>query len=238
MQRPDVVAFDVNETLSDMAPLAATFTEAGLPADLRTAWFASTLRDGFALAAGGTEAGFADIAADALRTLVHGRPDLRSPVDDVVDAVLGAFQQLAVHPDVADGLRTLARAGVRMVTLTNGAASVGRSLLERAGVDDLFEAFLSVEEVGRWKPAPEAYALVAERCGLPLEHTALVAVHPWDTDGARRTGMTSVWINRTGAPYPSVFLPPHVQGPDLSDVAAQLLGEPDAQSAPEFFAVD
>ena len=31
MQRPEVVAFDVNETLSDMAPLAATFTEAGLP---------------------------------------------------------------------------------------------------------------------------------------------------------------------------------------------------------------
>src|SRR5206468_654184 len=87
----EVVAFDVNETLSDMAPLTVEFTAAGLPADLRTAWFASTLRDGFALAAAGTEALFADIAADALRTLLHGRPDLTRPADEVVESVLGAF---------------------------------------------------------------------------------------------------------------------------------------------------
>jgi 2-haloacid dehalogenase len=221
--RVEVVAFDVNETLSDMAPLAAQFTAAGLPADLRTAWFASTLRDGFALAAAGTEAPFADIAGDALRTLLHGRPDLTAEVEDVVAAVLGAFQQLGVHPDVADGMRTLARGGLRLVTLTNGAASVGRGLLERAGLGDLVEAYLSVEEAGRWKPAPQAYQLAADRTGVPQERIALVAVHPWDTDGAKRAGMTSVWINRTGVEYPSVFTPPDIVGADLPAVAAQLL---------------
>ena len=149
-----MIAFDVNETLSDMAPLAERFTAAGLPADLRTAWFASTLRDGFALAAAGSEAGFADIASDALRTLLHARPDLALSVDEVVSSVLTAFQQLGVHPDVAAGMRTLARGGLRLVTLTNGAASVGQGLLERAGLGDLIEAYLSVEDAGRWKPAP------------------------------------------------------------------------------------
>jgi 2-haloacid dehalogenase len=219
----EVAAFDVNETLSDMAPLTAEFTGAGLPADLRTAWFASVLRDGFALAAAGTEAPFADIAADALRTLLHGHPDLTKPVDAVVDAVLAGFQQLGVHPDVADGLRTLARGGIRVVTLTNGAASVGQGLLERAGLSDIVEQYLSVDEAGRWKPAPQAYQLAADRTGVSLNRIALVAVHPWDTDGAKRAGMTSAWLNRTGAPYPSVFTPPDVEAVDLPAVAAQLL---------------
>lgn len=223
MPRVEVVAFDVNETLSDMAPLVERFTAAGLPADLRTAWFAATLRDGFALAAAGSEAPFADVAADVLRTLLHGRPDLARPAEDVVDAVLAGFRDLGVHPDVADGIRTLARGGLRIVTLTNGAASIGKGLLERAGLADVVEQYLSVEEAGRWKPAPQAYQLAADRTGVPLDRIALVAVHPWDTDGAKRAGMTGAWLNRTGAPYPSVFTPPDVVGADLQAVAAQLL---------------
>ncbi|HSP36807.1 MAG TPA: haloacid dehalogenase type II [Frankiaceae bacterium] len=231
MPRIHVVAFDVNETLSDLAPLAAHFTAAGLPADLRTAWFASTLRDGFALAAAGTEAPFADIAGAALRSLLHGRPDLTADPDDVVAAVLGAFQQLGVHPDVAEGMRTLARGGLRLVTLTNGAASVGRGLLERAGLADVVEDYLSVEAAGRWKPARQAYQLAADRTGVPIEQIALVAVHPWDTDGAKRAGMISAWINRNGSPYPSVFTPPDIVGADLPAVAAQLLAQSEGLEA-------
>jgi 2-haloacid dehalogenase len=222
VSRPLVIAFDVNETLSDMAPLNEQFEAAGLPGDLRTAWFASTLRDGFALAAAGSEGRFADLAADALRTLLHGRTDLASSVEDVVSAVLTAFTHLDLHPDVPAGLRMLVRAGFRLVTLTNGPAFVGRGLVERAGLGGEFEAYLSVEEAGRWKPAPQAYRLAADRCGVPIGSVALIAVHPWDTDGAKRAGMTSVWINRNGGPYPSVFTPADVVGADLPDVAAKL----------------
>src|SRR3954453_20635643 len=126
MARVEVVAFDVNETLSDMWALTRPFTGAGLPAELRTAWFAALLRDGFALAAAGSEAKFADLASEALRSLVHGRDDLAVPVDDLIATGLGAFRQLDVHPDVAAGMRRLADGGVRLVTLTNGAASVGQ----------------------------------------------------------------------------------------------------------------
>jgi 2-haloacid dehalogenase len=46
-----VLIFDVNETLSDMAPMAARFEDVGAPACLAKTWFAGLLRDGFALAA-------------------------------------------------------------------------------------------------------------------------------------------------------------------------------------------
>lgn len=79
--RPDVVVLDVNETLSDMAPLAQLFEQSGAPAQLARTWFASVLRDGFGLAAAGASARFTDIAADLLRSLLReaGVTDVAPP---------------------------------------------------------------------------------------------------------------------------------------------------------------
>jgi 2-haloacid dehalogenase len=38
--RPRVIVFDVNETLSDMAPMAGRFADVGAPDLLATVWFA------------------------------------------------------------------------------------------------------------------------------------------------------------------------------------------------------
>ena len=48
-----VLVFDVNETLSDMRPLRHAFEEVGVPGELAATWFASVLREGFALAVHG-----------------------------------------------------------------------------------------------------------------------------------------------------------------------------------------
>ncbi|NUQ98654.1 MAG: hypothetical protein HOY79_19570 [Streptomyces sp.] len=47
--RPLLLVFDVNETLSDLAPLRHRFEDFGASADLMPLWFAGILRDGFAL---------------------------------------------------------------------------------------------------------------------------------------------------------------------------------------------
>ncbi|MDJ0459334.1 haloacid dehalogenase type II, partial [Arthrobacter sp. NQ7] len=56
-----VVVFDVNETLSDMSPMGERFREVGAPAEMARLWFATLLRDGFALAASGDNGSFATI---------------------------------------------------------------------------------------------------------------------------------------------------------------------------------
>lgn len=112
--------------------------------------------------------------------------------------------------------------GARLVTLSNGGASVAEGLLTRAGVRDLFEAVLSVEDAGVWKPAPGSYRYAASRCGTDIAAMMLVAVHPWDVDGAARAGMRSAWINRTGATYPSYFTPPDVEATSLAHLAQSL----------------
>lgn len=67
---PRVIIFDVNETLSDMAPMAARFADVGAPENLFPTWFAGVLRDGFALAVGGTSRPFAEVGSGVLEALL------------------------------------------------------------------------------------------------------------------------------------------------------------------------
>lgn len=220
---PELVVLDVNETLSDLEPLRAGFTGVGAPAHLLDTWFAATLRDGFALAAAGSARTFPEVGAAVLTGLLTGLEGLTVPVDQAVATVLAGMKGLAVHPDVPSGLRVLAAAGVRVVTLTNGSLPQTETLLERAGVAGLVERRLSVDDAGRWKPHPDAYRYAAQQCGVPLERCAMVAVHPWDLHGARAVGMTTGWVNRRGTPWPAVFTAPDVTGSTLGEVAQHLL---------------
>lgn len=215
--RPQVVIFDVNETLTDMEPLRARFEEVGLPGHLVATWFAGTLRDGFALTAAGGYAEFAAIAADVLRGLLAGR---EADAGEAIGHVLRGFTELRVHPDVPDGMRMLRQSGVRLFTMTNGAAAMTEGILAREGLLDLVEARLDVSGPRVWKPGRAAYEYAVDRAGVRPDRAALVAVHPWDIDGARRAGLIGAWLDRRGTPYPSVMSAPQLSAPDLKALAA------------------
>jgi 2-haloacid dehalogenase len=220
-ERLQLVVLDVNETLSDLTPMRERFASVGLPEEAAATWFASVLRDGFALAAMGRAAPFAEIGA----TLLRGRLAAAGlPAgEDQVSAVLTAFRELPLHPDVGDGLRLLRDAGLRVVTLTNGGTPVPDSLLSRAGLRDLVETLLSVDDAGIWKPAAGAYAYAAQATGIPAERSALVAVHPWDVAGAQAGGLVGAWVDRTGDAYPPYFPEPDVKGRIFVEVAEALV---------------
>lgn len=223
---PSVIVFDVNETLSDMGPMAGRFADIGAPGTLASVWFSSLLRDGFALAAAGGSEPFARLADGTLRAVLAG-VSLNRPLGEAIGHVLSGFAGLGVHPDVPEGVRTLRRHGLRLVTLTNGSASVADRLLTAAGLRGEFEQLLSVEDAGVWKPASAAYAHAARACSTDPDEMLLVAVHPWDIHGARRAGMRTGWINRRQAPYPEYFAAPDIQATGLAALAGQLVPEPD-----------
>ena len=220
---PSVAILDVNETLSDLAPLAERFEEVGAPGDLLATWFAATLRDSIALAASGRFADFSDVARAALSPLLARVGGLGPPLDEAADHVLAGIGTLAVHPDVEPGLRRMRDAGLRVATLTNSSAGSVQALLERAGVAELVERNLDVSEVGRWKPAPEPYRYACRALGVAPSAAALIAVHPWDVHGARCAGLGGAWLDRHGDPYPGVFLTPDATGSDLPTLADRLV---------------
>jgi 2-haloalkanoic acid dehalogenase type II len=140
---PVLLVFDVNETLSNMAPLSARFEEVGASGQLAGTWFAGLLRDGFALAVGRENPPFASLAAEGLRMQLP-MAAIDRDLEEAVDHIMAGFSALRVHPDVPEGLRKLTDLGVRLVTLTNGSTTIAEHLLSEAGVEDCFESFLSV----------------------------------------------------------------------------------------------
>jgi 2-haloacid dehalogenase len=220
--RPSVIVFDVNETLSDMAPLARRFADVGAPELLARVWFAALLRDGFALAAVGGKETFTRLADGALRAVLAG-VSLNRPADDAAEHVLTGFAGLSVHPDVPDGVRILREHGLRLVTLTNGSAEVADRLLAKAGIRGEFERLLSADDADAWKPARAAYTHAARACSADTGQMLLVAVHPWDIHGAHQTGLRTGWITRQPVPYPGYFAAPDLQAPDLVTLAGQIV---------------
>lgn len=77
-------------------------------------------------------------------------------VDAAVEHVMSGFASLSLHPDVADCVRALQRARLRLVTLTNGSTRTAEACLLGTGINDAFELLLSVEDAGAWKPARAA----------------------------------------------------------------------------------
>jgi 2-haloacid dehalogenase len=217
--RPDVVAFDVNETLLDLAPVRAALIEHGQPADLLPTVFSRTLLTGFAATVTGTWCSFRSAFETSLAQLTALSPAERSAVAD-------AFLELAPHPDVEPALRRLAEGGVRAVTLTHGSPGVAEAGLARGGVAPLVERSLSSETVRAWKPSRAAYLWAAGSCGVAPARMALVAAHSWDVHGAQRAGLTGAWFPRTERVYADVHDVPHVQGASLVEVVDALLQLP------------
>ncbi|MDI3331627.1 MAG: haloacid dehalogenase type II [Micrococcus sp.] len=217
---PAVIVFDVNETLSDMSAMDQVFTRAGAPAPLAKLWFATVLREGFALAATEDATRFADIGTEVLTGLL-GSAGVDDP-DGTAARLTAAVAGLPLHPDVAPGIRALRAAGHRLVTLSNGSAQVAERLMGAAGIDGEFDRFLSVEDAPAWKPHRASYQYAARRCQTPEEQMLLVAVHPWDVHGAGRAGLRTAWVNRTEAAYPSYYVRPDLTVTSLTELAPAL----------------
>ncbi|MGY1623719.1 HAD-IA family hydrolase [Geodermatophilus sp. SYSU D00965] len=217
--RPEVVAFDVNETLLDLAPVRAALVELDQPADLLSTVFARTLLTGFATAAAGTWIRFRQAFDAALAQATPLSAADRSRVAD-------AFLELAPHPDVEPALRRLTEAGVRVVTLTHGAPGVAEAGLERGGVAPLVERSLSSEAIRAWKPAREVYLWAAGVCDVEPGRLALIAAHGWDVHGALRAGLTGAWFPRTERSYPDVYDPAALVAEDLAGAVDALLALP------------
>jgi len=224
MRQPRVAVLDVNETLTDMSPLADRLADVGLVGQL-DGWFASVLRDGFALSLVGKAPSMRAVAAALLHSRLTAVGVNGSNADDGVAHVLGGFADLPVHPDVQPGLRRLHDAGVRLVPLTNGATALSDAVLDAAGLLPLIERRLSVDDVGPWKPHPAPYHYALTECDVEPGEAMLVAVHPWDIQGAHSAGLRTGWIERGTGGWPGCFDPPEVVASGLDDLADQVLAD-------------
>jgi 2-haloacid dehalogenase len=218
---PHVLAFDVNETLLDLRALDPLFERGfGDPA-VRGQWFAQMLQLAFVGGLTGRYVSFTDAQAAALDMLAR-RTGTALPAGFGGD-VAAAMRSLPAHPDVPAALDRLRAAGFRLVALTNSTAEVEADQLAAAGLAGFFELALSADDVGRLKPAPEPYRLVAERTGVELAEVRLIAAHAWDVAGALAAGCAAAFVARPGMVTSPLGPQPDVIGADLGEVADAIL---------------
>lgn len=217
--RPEVVAFDVNETLVSLEPVRDRLISVGQDPGTLELFFARTLQHCFVLATLGQWRPFRAVARAALVQST----DL---ADDAVDHVLAAFGELPPQPDVEPALQRLAAAGIRVVTLSHGPASTATAMLARTGLDRYVEKVLTSESVRCFKPDRAAYLYAVAQCGVVPERMTLVAAHAWDCHGARRAGLSTGWVSRLEGTVGVIYQPADVLGETLDEVAEGLLTLP------------
>lgn len=106
----------------------------------------------------------------------------------------------ALYDESLEVLSALRERGIRLGVVTNGPSGLQRVKLRVVGLEEHVDAVVISGEHGVHKPDPAIFALALEALGIPAGEALFVGVNPIaDVAGARGAGLTSVWIDRTGA---------------------------------------
>ena len=136
-----------------------------------------------------------------------------------MEALMGEYNMLSPFADVEP---TLARfASFKKAILSNGSPDMLAPLVENSGLK--FDAVLSVDEVGAYKPSPEVYELAVSRLDLSREEVGFVSSNCWDALGAKSFGFTVFWINRGGAPVDRLGFKPDAVLTTLGEMGSEQL---------------
>ena len=189
--------FDAYGTLFDVHSAAARCRgDLGDKADaVSQTWRAKQLEYTWLRSLMGQHADFWSVTGDAL--------DYALDTHAIDDAALRArlmdcYLELDAYPEVTDVLGRLKNAGLTCAILSNGAPNMLDAAVRGAGLADLLDAVLSVEDIGIFKPHPSVYRLAVERLGVAAGRIAFQSSNAFDVAGAAAFGFRVAWVNRFG----------------------------------------
>ena len=105
------------------------------------------------------------------------------------------LERMVPAPGALALLARLKAAGLRIGVGTNMTAHWQLRKLVKLGIDKYVDFAVTSEEAGAEKPAPEFFAMVVEKAGVPASQCTFLgdnAEH--DARGARAAGMRGVWL--------------------------------------------
>ena len=155
---------------------------------------------------------------------VLARHDLAVPVSEQ-EALVRSWRRLPAWPDARPGLERLRRRYVT-ATLSNGHVALLVDLVRFA--DLRFDAVLSAQLAGSYKPDPVVYATAAELLGVAPQELGMVAAHGQDLTAAAEVGLRPMFVRRpqewgpAGGDDPPHGLPGLLVAGSLEDLADQL----------------
>lgn len=135
-----------------------------------------------------------------------------------VQWLVSQIECLKPFPDVVEALGKLRQAGYRLVILSNGDRDMLAAAQPHIGFE--FDAVISVQEAGYFKPHWKTYATAAELIGEDRSSCLFVANHAFDCIGAKSYGMRAAFIDRRSRPYGETPHQPDIIVKDFAELAA------------------
>ncbi len=211
----EACVFDAYGTLFDFNTAAAGARDELGPdwQKLSELWRLKQLQYTWLRGLAGHHAEFWQVTGDALdfalAQLGIARPGLR-------ERLMQLYLRLGAFPEVPAMLETLKQRGIRLAILSNGSPPMLDAMVRNSGLENTFDAVLSVEEVGVFKPHPSVYGLAAQRLALAPERICFLSSNGWDAYSAKAFGFRVLWCNRYGQPPERIPATPDGEIGDLS----------------------
>jgi 2-haloacid dehalogenase len=144
-----------------------------------------------------------------------------SASDVEVDRLMQSWQQLQAFDDVAAALVKL-KTRYKLVALSNGEREFLAHLVKNQ-IKWEFDAVISVQEVGAFKPHPGVYRLGAAKMNLEVGQCMMVSANSFDVMGARMCGMRGAYVNRYDLPFEDTPFVADVTARNFTELADRLL---------------
>ena len=217
----EVCVFDAYGTLFDISSVAKG-AQAALGERWRALsalWRSKQLEYTWLRGLSGNHADFWQVTGDALDfaliSLEIQHPGLR-------DQLMELYLSIKAYPEVPTTLQRLKRAGLKTAILSNGSPAMLEAAVRNAMLGAMFDAVLSVESVGVFKPHPSVYGLACKHFSVPAGRICFLSSNGWDAYSAKTFGFQVLWCNRFGQPAEHLPDAPDGQMSTLAELPAWL----------------
>jgi len=112
------------------------------------------------------------------------------------DKLHACYLELDAYDEVKEVLTRLKQGGLKCAILSNGSPGMLAAGVRNAGIGDLLDAVISVEDVGVFKPHPSVYGMAVERLGVAPDRISFQSSNAWDANAAAAFGFRVAWVNR------------------------------------------
>ena len=112
----------------------------------------------------------------------------------------GRYGELEPWAEVRDVLGALRREGMALGVATNCSEELAAKAVARTGID--FDAVVTAERAGFYKPNPRPYEMALDELGVEPNRCLFVAGSAYDLFGTSKVGLQTYWHDRIGMAPP------------------------------------
>jgi 2-haloacid dehalogenase len=136
--------------------------------------------------------------------------------------LMNQYRHLSAFAENREVLQALRERGIATGILSNGDRAMLDVAIKSAGLSELLDHVISVDQIRKYKTDPAAYALGEQATGLPAAQIGFVSSNAWDALAATWYGYVTVWVNRYQLPFEELRTQPCYSGNDLRAVLQAL----------------